>query len=368
MAPLAACIGALLLATLVLATGARAVEAAAAVAFPAPAGSQWSIVSGYNTATHNVPDGNDPYAIDIVRTDADTAGTQVLAPFDGRIRFSDSSCLSITDAADTTALICHVFPAAGLRGRTVTRGQWIATVAPAGEANNNGLAHIHFALRGTARAPLPFAAAYAIEGVSLPASTAANAYAGTAFVSSNTPALAVDAGGDLQVRPGAPVTLVATVTGSGGLPVNYAWRQTSGAGVTLVAQGATASFTAPTANGRTVRFEVAAITADAHTASATVAVRTSTNAPASPRPGVAGTLAAEPVFGARGLALAVYNGGSVAQLESAARAAGAAGAWVQDADGGYLLLILDGPGFVNDGFRARFAGGFATATALTLTR
>ncbi len=358
---------AFVIAVLLLAIGGDTAQAAGPFAFPAPAGSQWEIVSGYNTATHSPADGNDPYAIDIVRTDAATDGTQVLAPIDGRIRYSDGSCLSITDASQTSMLICHVFAAPGLRGKTVVRGQWIATVAPAGQANNNGLAHIHFALSNSSRAPMPFVGAYALEGVSMPASTTSNGYAGTAFVSTNSPALAVDVGLDQQVRPGAAVTLAATVTGARGASVNYAWRQTSGGGVTLVANGATATFTAPTSTGRTLAFEVVAVTSDAHTATATVSVRTSTNAPAPPQPGTVGAFAAAPVFGS-GRALAVYNGGTVAQLEAVARAADASGVWVQDAAGAYQLLILDGPSFVNEGFRAKFTTGFSTAIAVTLTR
>ncbi|MSQ29915.1 MAG: hypothetical protein EXR68_05450 [Dehalococcoidia bacterium] len=74
------------------------------------------------------------------------------------------------------------------------------------------------------------------------------------------------------------------------------------------------------------------------------------------------------MFSTNGLALAGYNGGSVAQLEATARAAGASGAWVQDASGIYQLLILNGPTFVNDGFGTRFPNGFSTAVALTLVR
>ena len=355
-------------AVVLLAASADTTEAALPFAFPAAAGSQWQIASGYNTATHSVADKNDPYAIDLVRTDAPTDGTQVLSPIDGRVQFADSSCLSVVDANRTTILLCHLFPVPGLRGKTVVRGQWLGTVAPPGQANNNGLSHIHMALSDAARGPMPFTGAYVLEGVPLPATTEANGYSGTSFVSSNTPALAVDAGPDLQVRPATSVTLVATTTGGAGSTISYAWRQTSGAAVTLAKNGASASFTAPAANNSTLVFEVVAVAANAQTATTTVSVRTSTSAVVAAAAGAPGSFIAAPVFSTTGLALAVYNGGSVAQLEATARAAGVSGAWAQDASGIYQLLILNGPTFVNDGFRARFPNGFSTAVALTLVR
>ncbi len=79
------------------------------------------------------------------------------------------------------------------------------------------------ALSDAARGPMPFTGAYVLEGVPLPATTEANG-CGTSFVSSNTPALAVDAGPDLQVRPATPVTLIATTTGGAGSTISYAFR------------------------------------------------------------------------------------------------------------------------------------------------
>jgi len=166
------------------------VEAASGPAFPAPAGSTWHIASGYNTPTHT---GSDPYAIDVVRDDAETAGTPVLSPIDGTIRYTADDCLSVRDDADVSILLCHVFPLPGLeRGTPVTRGQRIATVAPAGQANNNGLAHIHIAAHyGSTRSfgsTVPLAGAYAIEGAQLTPTTATDAYAGRTFRSTNAPA------------------------------------------------------------------------------------------------------------------------------------------------------------------------------------
>ncbi len=97
------------------------------------------------------------------------------------------------------------------------------------------------------------------------------------------------------------------------------------------------------------------------------------NEPSTPLPlptvGVGlGLFAAAPSFSAGGQALVVFGGGSVAQLEVAAKAAGATGVWAQQANGTYRLLVIGGPTFVNDGFRAAFAAGFGAAAAITLTR
>lgn len=185
----------LLMLLVALASGVVAFEAAPAPAegasglsFPAPAGSTWHIASGYNTASHT---GTDPYAIDVVRDDAETAGTPVLSPIDGTIRYTAEDCLSVRDDAAVSILLCHVFPLPGLeRGTPVARGQRIATVAPAGQANNNGLAHIHIAAHyGSTRdfgSTVPLAGAYAIEGVQLTPTTAADAYSGRTFRSTNS--------------------------------------------------------------------------------------------------------------------------------------------------------------------------------------
>lgn len=179
----------------VLATPAIAPRAGAAtpLLLPAAAGTLWQVAAGYNTVTHSPADGNDAYALDIVRADAPTEGTPVLAPIEGVVSFTSASCVSITDAQRTTVLLCHLFPVANLRGKAVARGALLGVVAPAGQANNNGLAHIHIALRSGTRAPLPFDGAYVFDGAALPATAATNAHGGATFASTNAAALSVEA-------------------------------------------------------------------------------------------------------------------------------------------------------------------------------
>ena len=160
----------------------------AGLQFPAPAGSTWSILAGYNTATHIF---DDPHAIDIVRDDAPTGGTLALSPIDGTVSWTSHSCLTIADDHGLEILVCHLFPSAGLqRGSPVAVGQAIGVVGFAGQVENNGIAHIHLAVHqtlgdGQIRATIPFTGRYALSGVSLPDTSAPNAYAGVTFVSSN---------------------------------------------------------------------------------------------------------------------------------------------------------------------------------------
>ena len=181
----------------------------AILAFPAPAGTQWEILAGYNTATHL---GTDPHAIDLVRVDGATAGTAVLAPVSGSLTWLGSDCVLVRDAFGMEHLLCHLFPSAGVSVETaVQRGQPLGVVAPDGAANNNGIAHIHYAVHqslggGALGMTVPFSGAYALEGVALPAVSSANAYAGTRFTSSNAAGGAPAPGTPTPEAPPADVT------------------------------------------------------------------------------------------------------------------------------------------------------------------
>ncbi len=163
----------------------------AVLSFPAVAGTEWKVAGGYNTPTHIA---EDPHALDLVRVDGETAGTPVVAPLNGRVTSttSASGCVTVRDNHGILVLICHIIPDSGLRsGANVVRGQTIGTVAPAGQAANNGLAHIHLALhrnfdRGQVQT-IPFAGSYALEGRELPHTDAANAYSGLTFVAGSQP-------------------------------------------------------------------------------------------------------------------------------------------------------------------------------------
>ena len=173
------------------AVGLLAARAEGGVPIPAEAGTQWEIVAGYNTGTHSDADGRDRQAIDLVRTDADTAGSAVLAPTSGSISYASSDCLSIRDAAGMEHLLCHIQPADGLRrGSQVAIGERVGTVWADGLGNNGGLAHIHYAVHhsrgsGYMGETVPFTGAYAIEGVELQDGSDFNLHGGAAFTSTN---------------------------------------------------------------------------------------------------------------------------------------------------------------------------------------
>lgn len=72
-----------------------------------------------------------------------------------------------------------------------------------------------------------------------------------------------------------------------------------------------------------------------------------------------------PTYSSTRVALAVFPGGTAAQLEGALTTAGASTAWVQDAQGTWLLYVVGG-GFLNDAFARGYPQGFERATPMTL--
>lgn len=255
----------LLLAVAMVATtwgaqGQTAEAAATGLPIPAPAGTQWRVIAGYNTATHQTVD---PYALDLARTDAETAGTPLLSPILGTVGYVSDTCVSVRDDR-VNILMCHVFADAGLeRGQTVRPGQRLAVVAPDGEAENNGISHVHYQLNvrtsgrgGSNGDPLPFAGEFALEGRSLPAIADANGYYLERFTSTNDASLAltnVEAGASLTVDPGQPVTLTASSSNAG----EFSWEQYEGATVELQRAGAALTFVAPQESA-VLRFRVTA--------------------------------------------------------------------------------------------------------------
>lgn len=179
---------ALVVTSLLAWSGGAAAQSPGGVPLPAEAGTTWEIVAGYSTATHT---GEDPHAIDIIRKDATTAGSLVLSPVSGRVRYVSSDCVSVRDVNGFSHLLCHVWAVDGLaRDDVVEQGDLLATVAPPYYANNGGLDHIHYAIHYSDRGgritdTIPFTGEYALEGVNLTYTGAYNEHAGRQFVSSN---------------------------------------------------------------------------------------------------------------------------------------------------------------------------------------
>lgn len=95
---------------------------------------------------------------------------------------------------------------------------------------------------------------------------------------------------------------------------------------------------------------------------------TATATPAPPATPTPAQFFGTPIFGAAGQALAVFSGGAVGDLEARAQATGATGVWVQDGTGAFQLLVIGGPSFINDSFRAAFKAGVPPSTPVTLTK
>lgn len=86
--------------------------------------------------------------------------------------------------------------------------------------------------------------------------------------------------------------------------------------------------------------------------------------------------AGTPTFSAGGQAAAIFKGGTVDELEEAARVAGATGVWAQDPAGTFQLLLVRGPFFLKKNFDQAMYGTslqngpfrFMISTAVTLQK
>lgn len=266
----------------------------------------------------------------------------MLAPFAGTVSYTSASCLRVRDPGGTVALLCHVFPFAGIRGRPVARGQAVATVAQPGEANNNGAAHIHMAFTSGGTS-IPFAGAYALDGRELPATPAPNAYCGERFTSSDVRTSSVDAGADQRVRAGARVTLTATPSDPGAL---VRWSQIAGPAVQFQLSGATATFTAPVSGTLQFQAEVfdsaQRLTRDIVTVEVSATTTTSTRATPSLTAGASSTTASRLVGGttpAAGFGLVVFSGGTVDALLTATGCPRANAAFWTTSAGRFVVYI-----------------------------
>jgi hypothetical protein len=174
--------------SLVVGPGVAVAQSPSGVPLPTQAGTTWQVASGYNTSTHV---GEDPHALDIVRVDAETSSSELRSPVTGTISYVSGDCLTVRDANRNAHLLCHVFAVPGLsRGMTVQQGDLLARVAGPGYANNNGLAHIHYAVHtsfggGQIAKTLPFTGQYALEGRNLVDNGLFSQYSGDTFVSTN---------------------------------------------------------------------------------------------------------------------------------------------------------------------------------------
>jgi uncharacterized protein YraI len=152
-------------------------------------GGTWSIIQGYNGGTHqNRSDSAQYYyALDIARTDGDTAGQSVYAPASGTILWLDpgSGGIAIDMGNGYTVAMFHSTFDGGLsRGQWVDQGQYLGTVSGPGGAGYASTPHVDITLwqtSGGGRAAAPFSGGNAISGMSFDDVGGSNQHGGTTF-------------------------------------------------------------------------------------------------------------------------------------------------------------------------------------------
>jgi hypothetical protein len=170
--------------------------AAEGIAMPFPGGQAVRIIQGYNGGTHR---GRSQYALDLVLADGETSGAEVVSPIEGTVSWAQgpgagNGCMAVAspDGAYSVTL-CHViFSRAFSRGESITRGQTLGKVGPAGAVGNNGAPHVHLDLQrgGRASGSVPFSPpdGLPLEGVALAATGSYNEHGRRdSIVSTNRP-------------------------------------------------------------------------------------------------------------------------------------------------------------------------------------
>lgn len=224
---------------------------------PFEPGTAWIITEGYNTSPEasgahwncDEPSDRDQdigaepcragwqyrFALDFEAANGESEGRIVLAPVDGIVRWVDSANGAVAiDSGDGNAIaISHLSLIAGLQsGQPLVAGQQIGTVAPPGEAGNNGLPRIQIAAWETSdggnwdRRSVPFSGPLALDGYDLPdlGTTISDQHGSTIVYSSNVSL--VDIGRGTPTRSDA-TTL--TAKGSGDSTVSFSWAAVAGA-------------------------------------------------------------------------------------------------------------------------------------------
>lgn len=209
------------------------------IKLPFASGATWRVLQGYNGSSHQNTSSTYQYlySLDLVRVAGNTAGQRVISPVDGTIRWIDTTYggMSINLGDGYAFAYFHTYPAPGLAaGQTVSQGQYLGTIAAAGDAGNGGTPHIHVTLWTTNdggnwdRHAEPFTGDHKLDGYDFPDKGGTNQYAGTQVVSSNVEIAASGTGSP----PNVP-TLVSPPTGTtyttSPTSVTLSWNAVSGA-------------------------------------------------------------------------------------------------------------------------------------------
>nr|MBA2670948.1 SH3 domain-containing protein [Gemmatimonadota bacterium] len=155
-------------------------------------GGEWTISQGYNGSSHQNRSGSWQYlySLDLVRSDGGTAGQPVYSPVSGTVRWIDeaSGGGSIYMGNGLAFAFFHVVLDSSVQeGGTVTQGQYLGTIAPAGQLGAGSRPHLHITIWETSdggnwsRRAIPFTGNVAIAGASFPATGAPNTHRGITF-------------------------------------------------------------------------------------------------------------------------------------------------------------------------------------------
>lgn len=163
----------------------------ALIAWPV-SGGEWVISQGYNGSSHQnrTQYWQYYYSFDLKRSDGSTAGQPIYSAVNGTVRWIDEATggMSIYMGDGLAYAFFHARLDPGIQeGDTITQGQYMGTIAPAGEAASGSSAHLHITIWETddegnwSRRAIPFTGRVAIEGASFPATGAGNDYLGYTF-------------------------------------------------------------------------------------------------------------------------------------------------------------------------------------------
>ncbi|MEJ7900871.1 MAG: SH3 domain-containing protein [Thermomicrobiales bacterium] len=161
------------------------------IAWPV-SGDEWVISQGYNGSSHQnrTQSWQYYYSLDVKRSDGSTAGQPVSSAVNGTVRWIDEATggMSIYMGNGLAYAFFHARLDPGIQeGDTVTQGQYLGTIAPAGEAASGSSAHLHITIWETSdegnwsRRAIPFTGSVAIDGVEFPATGAGNDHLGYTF-------------------------------------------------------------------------------------------------------------------------------------------------------------------------------------------
>ncbi len=155
-------------------------------------GGEWRVLQGYNGSSHQNRSSSWQYyySLDLVRSDGGTAGQPVYSPVSGTMRWIDeaSGGGSIYMGDGLAFAFFHVVMDPSIQeGDTISQGQYLGTIAPAGQFGAGSTPHLHITIWETAdggnwsRVAIPFTGNVSIAGTSFPATSGGNQWRGFTF-------------------------------------------------------------------------------------------------------------------------------------------------------------------------------------------